>query len=323
MRRYVLLVVFSLAILPLSVVAQNFRGPVVDRISVGTDGLSSETLIALGDILPLVISGELEFTYGLEVELKIPESLRRYRDAFAVHLYSAVSPSLDPTVAVYRGTRVSFDILPSVSRAFLQVPVDVDHEFERSPDTIRVTQVIDPTGLPLALQVLPIMKGLPSDVANARIGVTARAMRSNKGAVALDILGREGEGFSVFIDDEPVPYPRPSYILKPGLHTLRIESPFYSDVVQSFGVEIAQTTEVSVILESVAPQVSLDVPSGTEVLVDGERFNLLPGESIEMEAGEHTFVFNLGDYSITRKVTVERGKNYAISLVLDILVEED
>jgi len=39
--------------------------------------------------------------------------------------------------------------------------------------------------------------------------------------------------------------------------------------------------------------------------------------------GQHTVIIREGDYSLTKKFSVERGKSYKVSLFLDILVQEN
>ena len=63
-------------------------------------------------------------------------------------------------------------------------------------------------------------------------------------------------------------------------------------------------------------------PESATIYLDGQRYIPSVHKAIEVVAGEHVVLIQLGDYAISRRFTVENGKGYTISLLLDIIVEE-
>ena len=64
-----------------------------------------------------------------------------------------------------------------------------------------------------------------------------------------------------------------------------------------------------------APAVRVRAPEGTKIFVDGNEVQA--GEALDLEAGEHLFKFNLGGYEVTKKVAIQNGKSYNVSVNVD------
>jgi hypothetical protein len=110
--------------------------------------------------------------------------------------------------------------------------------------------------------------------------------------------------------------------LLPGLHRVAVRSEEFENESLTFGVERGRVTDLRVELQRPRSTLRVDAPEPAELFVNGERV----GEgrrSLSLPPGEHTLLFRLGDYSVSRKIVIEPKQDYEISLSLDILVRED
>jgi hypothetical protein len=71
------------------------------------------------------------------------------------------------------------------------------------------------------------------------------------------------------------------------------------------------------------PKIVFEAPDTAEIFLDGQKLDGLPKKPMSVTEGEHTVIMRVGNYSLTKKFSVERGRSYKISLFLDISVQEN
>jgi len=128
------------------------------------------------------------------------------------------------------------------------------------------------------------------------------------------------------VDDAELASPREAFLLKPGTHSLRVSGQAIRDVFQTFTVAQARNHEIVVELQDVTPRLLLEFPEKTRIGIelDGKPLAVKDArEAIALTPGEHSVGFFVGDYSIQRRIQVQRGKTYRVSLLVDVKVEEE
>jgi hypothetical protein len=312
---------------PHTAAAETVRGPTVAVLDVtGTPDATAGTDVRVEQLVGIRITGANQFWRGVELEIAIPEVLRQYRNSFALYLYQGVTPQPREDRRSYQGTRIAFSALPGIEVLAVQIPLRREHGFRNEEGTVLVESVVSESQFPLIFTVLPVMKGIPRSVAQANLRLTARPVLSEQGGLRLDLSlppGVEESDVQVQVDGRSLDYPAELYALPTGMHELTVKAEGLRGESLAFGIEGGEITELSVSLEQPSPGVIIEAPELVEVYLDGERRRSPVGRLIPLEPGQHTVVVVLGDYRLSRRFTVQPGKNYKISLLLDILVVEE
>ena len=320
--------IFSLICMK-SLYADNIRGPIVEEIVLSPGQLhDKEYSLRLEELMVISIDPDSRFLMGVDVEISIPEQIQRYRDSFALLLFKGIEPDLQKDVWDYRGERILFTVIPSMRRLFIRIPIIEKANFRAAPGTVFPEKPVSLQEFPIIITILPVMKGIPGSVEESIFKIKANPILEERGILLLKI---ETEGnkqipedmVSVYIDEKRVPYPESEYILDAGIHRLKVEAGNYKSKSVSFGIEKSQKRKLTVTLERDIPKLFLEAPENTVVFLDGEKIDFIRGKPIEIEEGEHTILFKIGDYTLSKKFAVERGNTYTVMLFLDILVQKD
>ncbi len=125
---------------------------------------------------------------------------------------------------------------------------------------------------------------------------------------------------AVTLNGEPLSYQNDQYVLDPGLYRIEIDSTAYNSETRTFEVDKGRTTEVAVPLDRPSAFARIDAPRGAAVFVDGTQVTSF--ERVRLSPGEHTVLYRLGDYTVSRRFTAVQKKDYEISLFLDIMINE-
>jgi hypothetical protein len=108
--------------------------------------------------------------------------------------------------------------------------------------------------------------------------------------------------------------------LEEGLHVLRITSPHFADYSANFTIEAGEYTDLRAVLVGKSSRFIAEVPEGTRIFLDGELIENPGPDGIEIEPGEHTAVFKIGDYSLSRSFSVLPGTTCTLSVDMEIEV---
>ena len=319
MRKLVpILIVFFSFLNPAA--SDSIRGPVGALLEAGSE--NAYTRFGPGDLIVIDSNGAGEMHAAVKIEIEIPDAVRNFRGAYGAYLYGAVTPS--PTISheSYKGRALEFFLLPPSSRLTLYLPLTDDFAVDESFDVSIVDSRVDENDFPLILAVLPVMKGIPSRISESFFEVDVSFAPSLLGTLRLDL---------VFPDEEPLPLllnidgdeessTRDAFFIPEGLHTLNITSTHYTDVAMTFMVEAGSYTDIQVVLESRSSRLVAEVPEGTRIFFDGEQIEVPGAEGIEIEPGEHTAVLKIGDYTLSRTLTVLPGTTSTLSVDMEIQV---
>ncbi|WP_319414690.1 hypothetical protein [Marispirochaeta aestuarii] len=314
-----LILILSLPVSP-ALTADAVRGSVVDILEVRADK-QPEASFTIEELVSLDLGANTEFITGVEIELSIPEELRRLRDSFAVYLYRRVDPRPETTgMRRYFGESLNYYIVPAARKMYIQIPLRKDTELPRNPETVLLRNQVTVEDFPLILTVLPIMKGIPSDIYSAPLKIKAYPYLAAEGILDLTVTAPDEHPYTLRIDGRELEYREKGYLLSEGIHEVSIESSAYMPVKRSVSVTRGTRTGQNIVLEKKEPRINFETPEGTLIFLDGQRVS---GASLKVEEGVHTVVFKLGDYSMTREFEVLGGKTYTITLFLDVFVKEN
>jgi hypothetical protein len=333
MTRTLVLVFFALVAATAGHGQSQVHGTVTSEILVEpaqTEGVSVD--LRAERLAALIIEQELNFLEGIQLEIRVPEAVRSAGGGFAVYLYGDVRPSPTPGRSEYRGRRVFFRAMPAARRFFVTIPVSADHRLRETADAYLVDEVIDAGRFPMLLTILPVMKGIPETAMRSAFTITAKPLLLDIGAARLritdptgtDILESAGSlrEFQLFLNGERIDYDEAPIALAPGLHKLSLESTRYENQRLTFGVERGTVSRIDIQLEEPRSAVRFDAPEGVTLFVDGEEVDH-NAPDFSLPAGEHTVMFQIGEYTVSKRFAVEPKKSYEISLTLDILINED
>ncbi len=312
--------------LSLSAYADTIRGPLSNTVQIdGSFKTEKDMFLSIEDILAFVIAEESPIHKGFEIEVSIPAVLKEFRDSFAVYMYKAVNPAPEKGILSYKGDRLLFYPLPQAGKVYFQMPLQNEVRLKASAGTRIVMTTYDAAQYPVLLTILPIMKGIPQAAFTARFPVKVRPLFLDIGFLQLAIESQDSgkaEDVNVLIDEKEIKDYREKIPLTVGLHSLKIISRNYREQALTFAIEKGDVSEIRVTLEKTSTQVVLEAPSDTVVYLDGKRVDVTNATPFGLEEGEHSVVFAIGDYRLTKKFYAQFGKTYKIALLMEIVIEE-
>ncbi len=275
------------------------------------------------------LGSDTRFLEGIILEFVIPEALRRYSDSFGLSVYRDISPEPRTGMKAFTGEKVFFSVLPRSNKAMIKVPLAArgDSGGLLPPGLMGITEVIPPSAFPILVTIQPIMKGVPSSVSRRKFFFTVKEEIAKKGLLNLRIVKPEGfetEETAVFLDDrELFDLADAPLELASGVHELIITSAAFKPATTSFALTPGQVVHLEIALEPNISTLSIESLEGASVYLDGNKIVGSQDGRIQLTEGEHSIRFKLGKYSVSKKFTVVSGRSYGISLLFDIVLDEE
>ncbi len=266
-----------------------------------------------------------EFLRGIVVQINAPQAVLQFRESFLLSIYSNPSPLPRDGVRSYSAVKLLSEPFPSSSRTFIDLPFKGQSGWDKSAlNSIMVTKRPQPQDYPLLLTIDPIMKGIPSDVARSRFEITIRPVLENKGALVVELPDdTDRDALKLLIDGEIQEKKAGRLVLPTGVHQVALQSDRYLPYSKSVGIEKAQTTRLKVQLEPAQSTIRFDAPEDAVVFFDGEEIEIASTPQLNTEPGEHVVLVRIGDYSVSKKIDIQGGKTYKVSLFFDILINDN
>jgi len=306
----------------------QIRGLVVEEVRVPSDAAFEQTIaLSLEEAAVLALEEDTPFLEGIRVELVLSNELKKHFDSYALGIYKNISPPPQSTVRFYTGERAFFQYLPYLNRIYIQIPLVQAPSGETLPvGTYRIQSPLKRTDFPLLLTMVPLAKGIPATIADKKFYFSIKPLLEKKGFAKLVLHfpeGLEDESVELYIDGVQITVPGQRLELPSGIHQLRVVSSSFKEINTSFTVDSGKTSLVDVDLEETTTQLTIDAPSGTELYLDGEKIADGVPFPIQISEGNHLVRAKIGDHSISKKFAVQKGKHYHLSIIFDIIVNED
>ena len=324
--RALLCPLFLLSLLSTSLFSESLRGVVaVDLLVTPSQPSAVDIELTLDEFAVLRLPEDRQFLEGVQIEIILSETLKRYADSFGIGLYYRVRPEPAKTLRSYTAERGLFAVLPHANRGYIRIPLAEGGDLSSSVPILS-SDVITPEDFPVLLGIQPVSKGIPDSVLSRKFFLSVVPIIEPRGLLELDLQrpkGFEEDSVELLVDDQFAHIDEFPLILDAGTHRLDTRSDVFLPVSASFSVDPGQTTRLDVRLEPNVAIVTVESLAGATVYLDGNKVILAGNEKLLLTDGPHTVRFKIGEYSVSRKFSVNKGKNYRITLVFDVEIKED
>jgi hypothetical protein len=325
MRRPIVICIIFFFIIAMPAAAESVRALVVGGLELSADNPegASLTLGYNGSALIRLGRGS-RFFRGVEVELSGPQAWLSHRGSLAMEVYAELDRAPSPGIHDLEGKRVSFDPLPNRIKMIYQIPVRRSHGLRTSPYVTVLNSTVLPASFPILFRMMSIIKGINEELENMQFVLTARPILGDEGLVRFTFRypgQMQGRPFIALIDDAVVENITEEQLLREGEHHLVVLSDNYRNENRRFMVEKAKRLDIVIDLQDPTPLIIFEAPGNALIFLNNSPVSRESGP-IPVDAGVHEARFQVGDYTLTRIVMVERGKTYRIALSVGIDIEE-
>ncbi len=333
MKSISLFCVIFLLIFSQSAYSDNIRGPMQWISVVDTEAdRSEEIIVSPEDLIAFKINSSENIPFRMQLEIRPSETLKEYPNTFALFVYNNIEPVPVNDVSSYNGSLVRYIVLPDKSRHFVDLFFTVKpSRNELLPGTdVLYPEEFKKIPFPFIMTVLPVMKGIPDTLLDEKIKIKLTIYYADKGDLSVNVYSKNDNSaennplsisdYSLFIDSKQ--YDKADGIsLAAGVKKIRIEKDGYLPFEQSVVINKNEKNILNINLVKKLPQLFIYAPAEADIYIDG---NLNTQKELNnLKEGEHTVVFKLGQYSLSRKFILENGKKYTINLLLDIEINEN
>ncbi len=304
--------------------AESFRAAIAAKVTLDSSIPQGESCyLAYTDSALIAFAGDIRFTRGIEIELRIPQEYMKYRGSLALGFYTSLNPPPELGVVDLSAQNLIFDTLPAKLQNVYQIPLRKEHGLKASPYVTIPKLELKAASFPLLLRIMPVMKGLPDEIESFRFQIGVKPILSDEGALRFGLIFPESKPNGevlVRVDDELID-PNSELLLKEGAHLLTVSSEAYRLESRRFHIDRARVTELQVELQDATPEVIIEAPANARISING--ISLESGiTALRLEEGDYEFRMDIDDYAISRTVSLIKGRQYRIALSLDLTVTE-
>ncbi|MEX2443350.1 MAG: hypothetical protein WD492_07085 [Alkalispirochaeta sp.] len=300
---------------------QSFRGEVSVRETLTAQD-AVERSISSGDILLLHLDpSAVRFVAGLDIVIE-PESDSIAPGSFSAAIFGAVDPPEATGVQNLAGQRLQTLPLTDPLRHRIFVPFGSDGSGIQN----NATQPIDPHIGDIAIQLVPIMKGMDSRALSVAysVSVTPRLRPIGAARIVLegddDLLRQTRDALELSLDGETI---EADTVVEraPGIYRLTAQAGDFLDVTSNVGIEQGRLREITLEPREPLAMIRVSVPTVAEVYWNGTR--LVDYDSFSAPPGEHSIMIRLGDFTVSRRIELDAHENYEVAIDLDILIKRN
>ncbi|MDR0455305.1 MAG: hypothetical protein LBH20_01305 [Treponema sp.] len=326
MYKPVFLWLIYLSIFAIPAAAESFRSLLEGTIELSADNPEGSSInLAYNSSALISLGSGSRFFRGIELELSAPQAWLAQRGSLAMLIYAELDHLPSPGTNDLEGRRIAFDALPNKIKIIYQIPVRRSHGLKTTPYVSVPVDTTLPASFPLLFKLMPIIKGLSEEVEKMQFTISARPILADEGAVRLNFRYPEqlrDKPFIVLIDDVVLKNITEEQILKEGEHRLLVLSDDYRNENRRFMVERAKRLDIAVNLQDPTPLIIFEAPGNAHIFLNNNPVARENGP-LQVEPGVYEAKFQVGDYTITKSITVQRGKTYRIALAVGIDIEEN
>jgi hypothetical protein len=305
--------------------AQPFRTFVEGSIEINADKPAGGSFtVGINSSVLLTLAGDTRFIRGVEIEINAPQTWLQYRGSLVMVVYNSINPQTASGIADINGTQTALEPLPARLQILFQLPIRQSHGLRTTTSVIVPGNIALPSTFPVLFRIMPVIKGLSIELENMTFNLTARPIYSDEGAVRLITnypAQLKDKPFTMLIDDKVISNIQEQIVLKEGEHHLVILSDDYRNESRRFIVERSKVLDLTIELQDPTPVLFFEGPQNSLIYLNNTRiFNNY--EPVTVQPGMHEIRFQVGDYTVTQNLNVQRGKTYRIALNVDMLIQE-
>jgi hypothetical protein len=306
--------------------AEQFRALVAGSLLVSVEKPEGTSVnMSFNSSALISLENDTRFLRGVELELSAPQAWLAYRGSLAMMIYNEFNRLPVTGVNDLDGKRITYEPLPDKIKTVYQIPLRPSHGLRSGPYASVIPGITDPAKFPVLFRLMPIIKGISDELENMRFVFNARPILSDEGAVKLIPRYPEqlrGRPFTVLIDDILVENHAEEILLKEGEHHLVVLSDEYRNESRRFMIEKAKILDLTINLQDPTPLIIFEGPENARIYLNNNPI-LRENSPVPVEPGIYEAKFHVGDYTITKTITVQRGKTYRVTLAVGIDVEEN
>lgn len=322
------LITATLLALSLPVAAQErLRVPVaavVELSGLGEDGAWVECV--LGDSVAVSFEKPNPFIQGVEFELRIPPAAMPASSSILWSVWRSLAPAPSKDLFDYRAIHVATQPLPARVSLVVQVPSIPRHSLRSGPYALVIPELVTADRYPLLFHLEAAGKGVSAELEKAVFRLRVRPLYTDEGGIALALRNAEGATPSatpeVFVDGKRVELRDGLIVLKKGVRSVQVSVPGFRDEHRTVTVEPGRIVSLALELVGTAPVLRVQAPDLARIELDGQPWDHVANPRLEIEAGDHTLICRLGDYTVTRRFTAVKGRTYDIVLSVQLEVTE-
>ena len=312
-----------LVLLSTVVAAQSFRGDVAHRVVLGSEG-ASERRLSAGQVLLIELEAESRrFISGIAIELVTDGPLTS--GVLTAHFYAGVDPPGSGGMTNLAGLSLGTVPIGPAPRQRLLVPVSNQADDQTAAGIARL-DTADPSIGSIAVQIVPGMKAVDEGSLRAEVRVSIRPELRPVGALIVELDGEDDireralRQITLEIDGRSL-RPGETIELDPGIYRLVAEAGELLSETVNVGIEQAQVRRVLLQAREPMAQVRLSVPTVADVYWNGSL--VAADEMMEVSPGDHSIMIRMGDFSVSRQMTLSANETYEVAIDLDILLNRD
>lgn len=312
-----------LVLLAGTVSAQSFRGDVSERILLEADTARSVTLVAGQVLLVQLDPDDARFISGISIELTTPRSVTS--GVLTAHMYAGVDPPPENGMSNLAGMSLGNIAIGPAPRQELLVPISGADPDQPRPGVARLSAA-DPSIGAIAVQIVPGMKSVDEDALRSPVTLTVRPQVRPVGGLLVElqaeasILEQARSIVELSIDGRTITAGQIAE-LPPGIYRLVAQAGELLNETVNVGIEQAELRRVVLRPREPVARVRLSVPTVADVYWNGSLVQ--PNGIMEVAPGEHSIMIRMGDFSVSRQMTLLANDTYEVAIDLDILLNRD
>lgn len=324
MRRSLLLIMLLFACC-FCLNAENFRTIIAGSAVVSRENPEGSVFsLSYIDSVLIELHEDTRFFRGVEIELAVPQQYLKYRGSLAIALYSNLSDPAETGVADITAKQLSIEPIPNKIQTVYQIPILRNHGIKTSPYASMPAGVVLSSAFPMLVRIMPVMKGISEELERMKFQLTVKPIFNELGIARLIVhypKMLQGKPFTVIIDDTVIHNLSEELLLKEGEHYLVLTSDDYRNERKRFIIERSKVIDLVINLQDPTPLVIFEVPENTQVYFDDTEVHDIK-KPLLTEPGEHQIRFRVGDYSIIKPLSIQKGKTYRVNLMIDVNITE-
>ena len=308
-----------------SAFADSFRVQNVAELTISAGGEKKSIRAGVNDGIIIKLPDDLTFIEGIELSFKVPQAVASWGSNIFWAFYDGIYPEPDAEIIDYTGVKGTNGAFGNSYSLNLKIPLKKDNGIKKDAYSQYVKSVPEVVDGKIFLRLQLNMKGIPDAAYDSQFLITGKPLFINKGKLFMDFNDPDGKDIkplTLFVDGTAVDMGSEGLLLTPGMHNISITSDFYRNEQRTVTIEQAQCHRMSIDFKSVVPTIRIAAPDGSKVYLDETPVNLSP-DPIEVQQGDHTVRFVIGNYETVQTVSALNGRSYLVSVKLDASVTEE